>query len=223
MKWFIHKYVSKRGPNTAPASKAEAKELRALARQIKKLDIPALDKETKSRIASDIGFGYHSHRKTFVRSWEGAVAALLVIILVFAQSAKPGSALYSVKRGTDKVKMVITQNVPLLDRFDDSPGSEDSHNTKTDDTKVDNGGQDGSNKSSGSDDSSGSSSGGATESSGHSGGTDDGSSGQGSSGPVPTVGGSGSSGHDGSSGGSSDGGGNSGPGKDSSKPVGYQN
>ena len=164
MKWFSQI----RWPGAA-SSTPEAQELRELARQIKALDLPTLAKGTKSRIARDIGFGYHPYRKTFARSWEGAVAVLLVMVLVFAQSAKPGSALYSVKRGTNKVRTVVTQNVPLLDRFDDSPQPDDNRsgkaNTKAEDSHQ-GGSSDGSGSSSGLDNSSkqGSSGSGSTDS-----------------------------------------------------------
>jgi|GEM_PF-1443695 len=214
MKWF----TLKRQFSTETTSKAEAQELRSLVQQIEALDLPTLDKTTKSRIASDIGFGYHPYRKTFARSWEGAIAVLVVMVLVFAQSAQPGSALYGVKRGTEKVRTAVTQNVPLLDRFDDSPQHDNKNNSGTDDTKGNSSDRGSSSNTSGSNDSGTSSGSGDTSGPrGGSGGTDDGS-GQGSSTPVPTETGSGLSGGDGSSGGNSI---HSSSGKDLSEPIHY--
>lgn len=201
MKWF----TLKRRFDAEATSKAEAKELWDLAQQIEALDLPTLDKATKARIASDIGFGYHPYRKTFARSWEGAMAVLVIMVLVFAQSAKPGSALYAVKSGTDKVRTVVTQNVPLLDRFDDSPQHEDNHNAGTDDNK------DKGTNSVPSDSSHGS---GSNDPGTSGGGTGD-SSGQGSSGSDSTS--SGLSSGDGSSGDGT----NSNSGKDSNIPINY--
>jgi hypothetical protein len=193
-------------------SKDEARELRAFARLIEELDLPTLDKETKSRIATDIGFGYHPYRKTFARSWEGAIAVLVVMVLVFAQSAKPGSALYAIKRGTDKVRTAVTHNVPLLNRFDDSPRHNDS--SGKDDTNSNDSRQGSSNDSSSTDDSTKTGGVDTSSSSGKSSGTDDSSaqgplgsgssdsnsdsSGSGSSSPSAS-GGSGDSGSSGSS------------------------
>lgn len=105
--------------NASATSKAEAAQLAALAHTISHVELPRLSAGAKAAIARDIGFSYHPHRRAFVRSWEGVMAIFVVMILTFAQSARPGSALYSVKKGTDKVRTALIQNIPLLDRADD--------------------------------------------------------------------------------------------------------
>lgn len=212
----MRRFMLKRQLNTLAQSPAEAAQLARLARAIGDVELPRLSPGSKAAIAHDIGFGYHPHHKAFIRSWEGALTILVVMVLTFAQSARPGSALYSVKKGTDKVRTALIQNIPLLDRADDTLQHE--NNTKGDTTP---GGRDGSTDGSsgraGADSGSGSDTSGSRhpsgDTSGGSGTTGSGDS-SGSGSPLPSSG-SGSGGGPGS-GGSGTTGSGSGSGRDSS-------
>jgi hypothetical protein len=67
---------------------------------------PGLSAEAKSRIADEIGL---KPRMLFVtpRLALASVAILFVAILVLAQYAKPGQTLYSLKRGTQQVRVIV--------------------------------------------------------------------------------------------------------------------
>jgi hypothetical protein len=93
----------------------EPKQLAAIARQISGIEMPALDKTAKREIAAQIGFGRQRRQLALVRRWESAVAVLVIVLLVFAQSAKPGSALYSVRKGTNSVRSFVQDKVPFID------------------------------------------------------------------------------------------------------------
>ncbi len=197
-------------------SKTESKELLSLARQIEALELPTLSKSAKSQIADDIGFAYHPYRKTFVRSWAGAMAVLAITVLVFAQSAKPGSALYSTRKVSDKVRTTITHNVPLLSSPDESPLHEANHITGSDNSNKNSGRQSGSGSGTGSSSTS-SQSGSDDGSRSGSGSSGSGSSGSSSGGLEQTSTGSTGSGSSGSSGSGGGGGGGSGSGRDSGR------
>ena len=73
------------------------------------MNLPPLDKDTKARIASEIGFQRgHGHR-VFIHTWQGTA------ILLVVQHSKPGSALYDVKKGTTKVRNLVTDKLPFVD------------------------------------------------------------------------------------------------------------
>lgn len=115
----------------AGASKRQARDLSDVAKQINTVDIPGLSPAAKSRIAYDIGFGYNPYRRAFGYAWKGAAAFAVLMIIVLAQPAKPGSALYSVKRGTDKVKSFLQEAIPFIgddkdDSNDDTKSSQQS-------------------------------------------------------------------------------------------------
>jgi hypothetical protein len=113
----------------AGASKREARDLSAVAGKINDVVIPHLSPDAKARIANDIGFGYNPYRRAMGYAWKGAAAFAVLMIIVLAQPAKPGSALYSVKRGTDKVKTFLQDTIPFIgddDSNDDSKSSQQS-------------------------------------------------------------------------------------------------
>lgn len=105
----------------AGASKRQARDLSEVAGKINDVDIPHLSSDAKARIANDIGFGYNPYRRAMGYAWKGAAAFAVLMIIVLAQPAKPGSALYSVKRGTDKVKSFVQEAIPFIgdDKNDD--------------------------------------------------------------------------------------------------------
>lgn len=95
------------------ASQQEAEALSYTAAQMRHLDVPDLRLEAKSRIANEVGFNYNPHRQSIIRVWQTAIALLLIIVVVFAQSAQPGSAFYRVKQGSDKVESIV-RSLPLI-------------------------------------------------------------------------------------------------------------
>ncbi len=109
------------------SSGADTEELIKLAALLERAEIPALDKSEKQKIASAIGFGYSPHRKAFIRTWEGAAAILIIFIMVLAQTATPGSALYPVRKGGQKVRSAVHKVVPFVP--EDRHSSEDDHHS----------------------------------------------------------------------------------------------
>lgn len=103
------------------ASAAEAKRMAHVAKAVGK-DAPALSAEAKKRIAEDIGF---SARKPIVtpRLAFASAFALLIVLVVVAQAAKPGQVLYSVKRGTEHVRAIVQPGYNLPDPVNDTTGS----------------------------------------------------------------------------------------------------
>jgi uncharacterized membrane protein YgcG len=118
------------------SSKTEADELARLAKSLGNVELAALSKAEKQKIASDIGIGYVPYRKAFVRTWEGAVAVLVIFILLIARTAEPGSALYSVRKGGQKVRSAVHKVVPVIPEDDHSTetrhGSDDNGPSRTD-------------------------------------------------------------------------------------------
>lgn len=90
--------------------------------QLSEIDIPKLDKTTKSRIAADIGFKNRTHRHAVAYGWSASAAVFLMVVLVFAQSAQPGSALYLVRKSSQKVRTVVHDALPFIpDEKSDAP------------------------------------------------------------------------------------------------------
>jgi hypothetical protein len=89
----------------AGADSREAADLAGLAEDLQRL-APRLDPERKCAIAVELGM--REPRFTFSRSL--AIAGALGVLLVvggLAQFAQPGSPLYSVKQGTNKVRAFL--------------------------------------------------------------------------------------------------------------------
>jgi len=134
-----------------------------IVEQLSKIDLPKLDKATKARIAVDIGFKNHPHHRAFTYGWSATAAIFLVTILVFAQTAQPGSALYSVRKSSQKVRMIIHETLPFIP--DEKTNQiDDSHRNESEGSKSNSGGDSSGSSNSGSD--SGSSDGGGSASGG---------------------------------------------------------
>lgn len=73
------------------------------------MPLPTLDKKTKQAIAREIGFGRQpfiwAHPRLSLAA--GSLATMMVAIVLVAQSAKPGTTLYQVKRGSEQVRVLV--------------------------------------------------------------------------------------------------------------------
>lgn len=207
------------------ASAKDAKALSSVAKNVGRADSPGLSSDAKKRIAAEIGIANRWQFVTIPRLAIGGALALFAVVVAFSQSALPGTPLYSIKRGSEQVRLLVQPGFNQQDiqqrreseqqKVEDnnehksgstSKSSDDSGLTsKSGDSTRDRSGSDDSKSSSGSSTSgeSGSTSGGSGSTSGGSGGSSGGSGDSGSNG-----GSDGTSG--GSGGGSSDGGGGSG-------------
>lgn len=98
----------KRQLQKAEGSRLEAVELSTLAGAIERANPEIkLTKAEKSQIAQVIGFNRSHSRTERVASFSTAMAIVLVVVMA-AQSALPGSALYGVKRSSETVLVHTT-------------------------------------------------------------------------------------------------------------------
>mgnify|MGYP001389224413 CR=1 FL=1 len=126
------------------ASKQEAIELANITRLVHSADLPTLDKATKARIAREIGIPYYSHRRVVQRASISAFAVLTVLVLALAQTAKPGTSLYAVRKTTTSVKQFVRSSLPFVSpeptdnthsSQGDDPGTSNGSRQKNEDTK----------------------------------------------------------------------------------------
>lgn len=123
--YFIKKQLVDQGE-----SAKDAKELADVAQKLHGA-YPQLSTEAKKQIAHDIGFTQAKTTTSFRFATAGAFAVLLVLVL-FAQSAQPGSVLYALKRGSEEVRLVLQPGFDdddIQQRRDDESkrADEDSH------------------------------------------------------------------------------------------------
>lgn len=90
------------------ASRPEiADDLAELAAKMSASDVPHLSKRAKKAIASHIGIARQPlWRRPSVLALSGSFAAI-VLLVVIAQSAQPGSVLYALKRGTENARATV--------------------------------------------------------------------------------------------------------------------
>ena len=143
----MKQYMLRRQLRALGATKNEQDSLQKLANSIAQSQVvPHLDPESKEHIAHTIGIPTHKdHRATLLVS--ATSFAVLTLLIVSAQFASPGSALDSIKQGTDQVRSVIQPGfkVEELKKLDDSATNsqeqqlekqkQDDQNKKTDDNK----------------------------------------------------------------------------------------
>ncbi len=70
-------------------------------------DVPGLSSEAKKRIADEIGFVSRKQFVTAPRLVFASVAVLFMVLVLLAQSSKPGQILYGLKRGSDQVRVIV--------------------------------------------------------------------------------------------------------------------
>lgn len=121
----------------------EAKELEELAKLVGGSS-PALSKDTKKRIAQEIGFkpvAIGSYRRL---ATAGASIGLVLLVIV-SQFARPGSALYAIKQKTDEVRVLIQPGFDKedLDKERAKDSDQDDHKDTVENNSVDSGGEDG--------------------------------------------------------------------------------
>lgn len=88
------------------ASPSEAADLARLAGQLGGVKLRGLSAGTRDEIARIPGKRVHYFHIPARYAMGGALAAVIVLVGV-AQTAKPGSALYNVKRGTEEVRAIV--------------------------------------------------------------------------------------------------------------------
>ncbi len=100
------------------ASASESEQLSRLAQQLSVQDLPKLSSKTRAEIANIPGKRWQIHIYKFAA---GGIAAMFIGVLFFAQSALPGSWLYGVKRGGEKIRAIIQPDYTetLIDKRSD--------------------------------------------------------------------------------------------------------
>lgn len=78
---------------------------------VKKAGLPRLRRRSKKQLARQLGVSFwdRPHLKPLLMTTT-SFATLIVIVIVMAQNAKPGSALYLLKRGSENVRVLVEPN-----------------------------------------------------------------------------------------------------------------
>lgn len=81
------------------------------AGQIKKAGVPKLSRRSKRRLARQLGVSrWHRPSLKPLLLASSTLVAMLVIVIVLAQTAKPGSVLYLLKRGSENARALVEPN-----------------------------------------------------------------------------------------------------------------
>lgn len=120
------------------ASSKDAKALSGVAKNIGNAELPGLSPEAKKRIAAEIGIGSSPFAFfTIPRLAIGGALALIALLIGFSQVALPGSPLYSIKRGTEEVRLLLQPGFTqqdVEDRRADEQRRLDSNRSTDDDS-----------------------------------------------------------------------------------------
>ncbi len=132
----------KRQLKSQGASAKDAKALSGVAKNVSKAELPGLSPEAKKRIAAEIGIessplGFF----TVPRLAIGGALAIFALLIGFSQAALPGSPLYSLKRGTEEVRLLLQPGFnqqDVEDRRSDEQRRLGNTQSSTDDSIDDN-------------------------------------------------------------------------------------